>query len=1281
MSSEKDKRKSTKTPKTKQATSKKAVPAKKKAAPVKELSALHTLSRQISADLSVDDVVSTALKEIAAIIDPDFCFLYIRQDDQLVLKDRCLKTGKAGPLLPEVKHMGECLCGRAASIGKPVYSKNIHKDPLCTLAECKDAGVHSFVALPLTGREGIVGVLSLASLTERDFINQDAFLETLAGQVATALDNALVNERLQRQAEELRHHLDERAKAEVMLKRANRALKALSKCNETLARVTSEKELLHSICRILVEEGGYKLAWIGYAGDDRAKSINVMAQCGYEEGYLETLHITWADTERGRGPTGTAIRTGKPSVVKDIRHDPRFSVWRAEALKRGYASSMALPLVIGGKNPGALTVYSPEPEAFDAEEIALLEQLAGDLSFGIMTLRMREAHQKTEEALRESREKYQSLFENANDAIYLREPQNGKIIDCNTKAAEMTGYSIEELKGMSVMDLHPVQERSLLPEKFRAISEKGKLSGISGFHHQRKDGTLVDIEVNTNIVNLGGKKLNVSIVRDVTERRQEEERRKETCKRLNAVMEASPDAIITATKDGIVTGWNPAAERLFGWTEEEALGKPNPIIPDAKQDEFQRRLQAVAQGEYTQKMESLRQRKDGTLIQVSISTAPLCEAGGEITGVMAVLSDITKRKEAEEALRESEERLRVIFDAAQEGIVQVSPTGVILYANRRMAEMFGRPPDEVIGSSFFDHVHPDQKTASGASMSRLGAGEVDIVSVERHFIRRDGSDFWGYVSARRLAGPDGRIKAMVGIITDITESKNSIKALKASEEKYRSLFEESKDVIYISSPDGKFIDINPAGVALFGYSSKEELLSVDIARQLYIDPSERTRFKQTIEKQGFVTDYELSMKKKSGEELAVMTLTSSVVRDERGNIVAYRGIMRDMTEHRKLEQQLRQSQKMEAIGQLAGGIAHDFNNILSAIVGYGGMMQMKMAPDDANRLNVEQILSSADRAANLTHSLLAFSRKQIINPKPVNLNDIIKKVERLLSRLIGEDVELHTQTSDRDLTVWADSLQIEQVLMNLAANARDAMPTGGQLIIKTEAIDLHDEFMMHGGILKPGMYALLAVTDTGSGMDEKTQEKIFEPFFTTKEVGKGTGLGLAMVYGIIKQHNGYILASSQLGKGTTFSIYLPLTGPAAREPEYLQETLPIKGGTETILLAEDNEAVRKMTRTMLSDHGYTVIEAVDGEEAIRQFREHQDRIQILLLDVVLPKKNGKEVYEEVGRTRPGVKVLFTSGYTADVIHAKGIVDEGLHFISKPAGMRELLQKIRDILDL
>src|SRR4030043_142488 len=374
---------------------------------------------------------------------------------------------------------------------------------------------------------------------------------------------------------------------------------------------------------------------------------------------------------------------------------------------------------------------------------------------------------------------------------------------------------------------------------------------------------------------------------------------------------------------------------------------------------------------------------------------------------------------------------------------------------------------------------------------------------------------------------------------DITERKRVEKALRESEQKYRTLFEESKDVIYISTPEGKFLDINPAGIELFGYPSKEEFLQIDITHDLYISPVDREKFQKVLARQGYSKDYEVVFRKKDGEHVIVL-LTTTIVRDERGEIVAYRGIMKDITERKKLEEQLLQAQKMEAIGQLAGGIAHDFNNILTAIIGFGNLLKMETSEDDILRSYITPILNSAERAANLTQALLAFSRRQIISPKPVNLNEIILGLERLLSRVIGEDIELSTVLADRDLIIMADSGQIEQVLMNLATNARDAMPDGGKLTISTKIVELDSEFIKTHGFGKKGPYALVSVEDTGHGIDEKTQERIFEPFFTTKEVGKGTGQGLAMVYGIIKQHDGYINLYSEQGMGTIFNIYLPL---------------------------------------------------------------------------------------------------------------------------------------------
>jgi len=384
-------------------------------------------------------------------------------------------------------------------------------------------------------------------------------------------------------------------------------------------------------------------------------------------------------------------------------------------------------------------------------------------------------------------------------------------------------------------------------------------------------------------------------------------------------------------------------------------------------------------------------------------------------------------------------------------------------------------------------------------------------------------------------------------------------------------------------------------------------------------------------------------------------------------------------EKQKLEEQLRHSQKMEAIGTLAGGIAHDFNNILTGITGFGQLIQMTMSEDDPLRHHVQQILSSSKRGVNLTQSLLAFSRKQILTPEPVDVNEIIESVKSLLSRLIGEDIELRTVLIEKPLTVMADSGQIEQVLLNLATNARDAMPDGGVLTISTGLSELDRGFLSTSSYGEPTAYALISVMDTGSGMDKVMKEKIFDPFFTTKEVGKGTGLGLSMVYGIIKQHNGYIDVSSEPGKGTTFKIYLPLSKPVIKKQKSKNLPMP-EGGTETVLVAEDDEAVRMLIKSILEQYGYNVIEARDGNDTVKKFIENKDKVKFLLLDVIMPKKNGKEVYKEIKRIRPEVKALFISGYTADVMHKKGILEKGINFIAKPVSPDKLLRKVREVLD-
>ncbi|MFA5072438.1 MAG: cache domain-containing protein [Nitrospirota bacterium] len=513
----------------------------------------------------------------------------------------------------------------------------------------------------------------------------------------------------------------------------------------------------------------------------------------------------------------------------------------------------------------------------------------------------------------------------------------------------------------------------------------------------------------------------------------------------------------------------------------------------------------------------------------------------------------------------------------------------------------------------------------------------------------------------------------------ITDLKQAEESLKISEEKYRTLFEESKDGVFMSTPEGRYLDMNPAGLEMLGYASKEELLAIDITTDIYANPDDRISYQKLLERAGYVKDYEIQMKKRDGTKITVLS-TTTTVRDKNNEIILYRGIMRDITEHKRLELQLLQAQKMEAVGQLAGGIAHDFNNILTAIMGYGHILQIKMPANNPDRIYVDQMLGAANRAAEVTRSLLAFSRQQLINPPPINVHDIIIQFEKLFSRIIGEHIEVVTSFQRNDIIITADASQIEQVLMNLATNARDAMPNGGKLALNIELANLDDSFVRNQGYGKAGTYALISVSDTGIGMEQEVIKKIYDPFFTTKEVGKGTGLGLAMVFGIMKQHEGYILVDSKPGSGTIFKLYLPAViqkkAIVVKPPDV---SFP-KQGTETILVAEDDEFVRNLAEIVLSHAGYTVISARDGEEAIQKFKENKDNIRLILMDVIMPGKKGTEAYEEIKHINPDVKIIFSSGYTANMIHKDSLLQEHVNFVPKPLSPKYLLQKVRDVLD-
>ncbi|HEX9716195.1 MAG TPA: ATP-binding protein [Desulfurivibrionaceae bacterium] len=692
----------------------------------------------------------------------------------------------------------------------------------------------------------------------------------------------------------------ERLETAAELKNLNRIYAVLSNINQTIVRVRDPQELFRAACRIAVEDGGFRLAWIGML-DKASGVVSQTASAGLDDGYLAKLRITLENAPSDQGPTESALREGRYSVVNDIEHEARTAPWRIEALRCGYRSSAAFPLFVFDEIRGVISFYAGEPFFFNTDEIRLLDELAHDISFAMEFAEQEESRRKAEAALRESQQLFATVANTSPALIWMSGLDKG----CtwfNEPWLAFTGRSLEE-------------------------------------------------------------------------------------------------------------------ERGDGWT-----------------------------------------------------------AGVHADDLGHCLKIYTEAFEARQPFA-MEYRLR----------------------------------------------------------------------------RHDGE--------------------------------------------YRWLLDQGQP-----------------------------------------------RY------------------------------------DASGAFAGFIGSCLDLTEHRSLEKQMRHAVKMESIGTLAGGVAHDFNNILMAIIGYGQLALMGMPENDPQRLNIKSMLEGADRAARLTKDLLLFSRKQISERKPVDLLGIINTVEKFIARVIGEDIVCETRLPDEPLIVLADSHQLEQVLMNLATNARDAMPKGGTFSITAEQTILHRDFIAAHGFGRPGPYALLTVSDSGCGMDEQTRNRIFDPFFTTKGVGKGTGLGLAVVYGIIKQHEGYINVYSEPDRGATFRLYLPLTvAETVEETGAPEEEAPAQG-TETILIAEDDESLRTLAGAALTRFGYTVIEAVDGEEAVRKFKENQAAIQLLLFDIVMPKMNGQEAYEAINKIQPGIKTIFMSGYAPEMIREKAALKESTPLLAKPLSPTELLQKVREILD-
>ena len=661
---------------------------------------------------------------------------------------------------------------------------------------------------------------------------------------------------------------------------------------------------------------------------------------------------------------------------------------------------------------------------------------------------------------------------------------------------------------------------------------------------------------------------------------------------------------------------------------------------------------------------------------VSVTARPFADEQGNPKGAIAIYRDVSERRQAEQALRTSEGRYRLLFEKNLAGILRTTLDGRVLECNEAFARMLGYDSSEELAS-----------LKAQAFYCQAGDGDAILEQLrEQKFLaqqeiclrRKDGGPAWILANMNLVDAEDeGGAATIIGTSFDITERKRSREALKQSQQRFAAFMRHLPGVAFMKNREGHYVYYNEAARGLFQLDPEDflgktdhEVWPVEYAERFVTNDREVIRTKTLVETVDPVPH------KHAVHHWLIYRFP---ILDEHDEVQFIGGVGVDITERRQLEDQLRQSQKMEAIGRLAGGVAHDFNNLLTVISGYGHMIMRDLPHDDPLHSCVEEVLKAASRATSLTNQLLAFSRRQVIQPKTLDLNALVANMDRMLRRVIGEHIELETVLSPGIGSVKADAGQLEQVIMNLAVNARDAMSEGGKLSIRTSNVDVRRSSRVPADV-RPGSYVRLTVADTGKGMDAEIMIHLFEPFYTSKETGKGTGLGLSTVYGIVKQSGGEIVVESEPGRGAIFNIFLPRITDVTQRAPATQGERPVRAGTETILLVEDELGVRQLVREMLRRLGYQIHEANTGADALRIFAQHQNTIDLLLTDVIMPQMSGRELAERLKALRPLLKVLYISGYTDDMLAHHGVLESNVYLLQKPFAPDELAKKLREVLD-
>ena len=907
---------------------------------------------------------------------------------------------------------------------------------------------------------------------------------------------------------------------------------------------------------------------------------------------------------------------------------------------------------------------------------------------------------RAEADLRDSEKQYRLLFHSNPNPMWVFDLESLKFLEVNEASIRHYGYSREEFLAMTIDDLRPPDKNAHRKATVMATADRGVI-----WRHRCKSGTLIDVEVIWSPMAFRGSFAALTMATDVTERRHAEHRNAVFSKlghRLSSATTASEAAMIICEAADALFRWDDFALDLYLAERDQVFSLLNITTVDGQRVEIPPSLEPKTANALIHRvinrgpeLLSSLEAKDHS---ASTMLSPILK-GQSVIGILFVqnhspgsyteedlatlqtLSDqcggALERVRAEENLRESQRRFHDLFENSPDAIFVEDMKGVVLDVNFTACVLHGMTRDQLIGkSTLCDLVPVSRRTDAQRDFQKLASGELSWVEGES--LMANGRSVPVEVRARCIeyAGQS----ALLLHVRDITERRTTETALQSSEMLFRSVWENSVDGMRLTDERGIIIAVNSAYCRLVGMEAGalegKSFVLVYAASENPGEMLEQHREKFLTRTPGLKREQQHTL---HNGQTVILEISDSFI-EVHGQPLLSLSLLRDVTTQRRLEEQLRQSQKMEAIGQLAGGVAHDFNNILTVIHGHASLLGMADLDDTAAR-SAQQITQAAERAAGLTRQLLAFSRRQLIQPRRLDMNKIVGNMTDMLGRLLGEDVSLQLNYCPTPPMIEADAGMMEQVLLNLAVNARDAMPKGGQLGIRIAIVEIDDGHVRRHPEARVGNFVCIAKSDSGCGIPQENIARIFEPFFTTKDVGKGTGLGLATVYGIVKQHQGWIEVESQMGKGSTFRVYLPYVGEQKNEVEKPTTQFTIRGGTETILLVEDEKPVRELVARVLQKYGYTILQAGSGNDAIGVWEEHKQNINLLLTDLVMPgSMNGRELAEKIWMERPELKVIFSSGYSADIVGKDFKLDPDLNFLQKPYHPQTLALTVRRCLD-